>query len=143
MSAVVIQFTPMDKLPHRVRHMRKQAGKTIEELAAAIQMKAPHLSMLERGLRPLSLDRMQEIAEALGCSTADLLADQDNPDRLPSPIAEIVDRLERMDEASFAKVREITAIFAPEPDLPPLTHAPKAANGDDDLTSRETRRSAT
>lgn len=126
MTAIVIEFTPMDKLPHRIRHMRKQANMNIEELAAAVGMKAPHLSMLERGLRPLTLDRMHDLAKVLRCSPADLLTDQDNPDRLPEPLANIVGKLERMDEASLAKVRDITAIFAPEPDLPPIG---KAANG--------------
>ncbi|MFY9350635.1 MAG: helix-turn-helix transcriptional regulator [Sphingobium sp.] len=127
MTAIVIEFTPMDKLPHRIRLLRKKAGMTIEELAQAIGMKPPHLSMAERGLRPVSLERMREIASVLQCSTADLLSDQDNPDRLPPPIADIVERLERMDAESIAKVRDIAAIFAPEPELPPLG---RAANGD-------------
>jgi transcriptional regulator with XRE-family HTH domain len=127
MSAIVIEFTPMDKLPHRIRLMRKKAGLTIDDLAATVGMKPPHLSMLERGLRPLTLDRMHEIAKALGCSPADLLTDDDNPDRLTDPVADIVHKLEKMDPASFAKVRDIATLFAAEPDFtPPL----RAANGD-------------
>ena len=106
--------------------MRKRAGLTIEELAARVGMKPPHLSMMERGKRPLMLDRMRLISQQLGCSVADLLADDDNPDRLPEPIAEIVERLSRMDSASLDKLRDITAIFAPEPASTPVK---KAANG--------------
>lgn len=115
MASNVIIFVPMSQLPHRVREMRKKADKSIDDMAAHLGMKPPHVSMMERGLRPLHLDRMKEIADYLGCSVADLLDDRDNPDRLPEEIAEVVHNLEKLAPEDVQKVKDITAMFVPMP----------------------------
>ncbi len=121
MTAQIINFTPMEKLPNRIRLLRKKAGLTILQLANLLGMKETHLSMIERGVRTLHIDRARQIAHYLNCSVADLLADEDNTDRLPPEMAFVVDAMHQMSPENLEKLREIAQIFTPPPDEPRLT----------------------
>ncbi len=58
---------------HRVRHFRRQANLTLDELGAQVGKPAPYLSMLENGKREPRLGLINSLAEALEILAADLL----------------------------------------------------------------------
>ena len=65
---------------HRLRHLRRGAGLTLEQLGRAVGKPASYLSQLENGHREPRLSTVQDLASALGCSGADLL-DPEPPNR--------------------------------------------------------------
>ncbi len=61
-------------LGRRVRHLRRQRGMTLDQLAAAVGRSPSQLSVLENGRREPRLTLLQSLAGALGVSMGDLLA---------------------------------------------------------------------
>ena len=59
---------------HRLRHFRRQAGMTLEALGRAVGRPPSYLSQLENGHREPRLSTVNQLAAALGCRPADLLA---------------------------------------------------------------------
>ena len=59
---------------HRLRHYRRQAGMTLEELGRLVARPPSYLSQLENGHREPRLSTVNQLAGALGCRPADLLA---------------------------------------------------------------------
>ncbi len=59
---------------HRLRHYRRQAGMTLDALGAKVGRPSSYLSQLENGHREPRLSTVNELAGALGCRPADLLA---------------------------------------------------------------------
>jgi predicted transcriptional regulator len=59
---------------HRLRHFRRQAGLTLDALGAAVGRPPSYLSQLENGHREPRLSTVNQLASALGCGPADLLA---------------------------------------------------------------------
>lgn len=59
---------------HLVRRARTAAGVSLRELARRIQVSAGTLSATENGKTPLTVDRLNQIAAALGVTTVDVLA---------------------------------------------------------------------
>lgn len=58
----------------RLRHLRKQAGTTLDDLGKAVGRSASYLSQLENGHREPRLSMVSELAAALHCRPADLLS---------------------------------------------------------------------
>ncbi|MBV9661754.1 MAG: helix-turn-helix domain-containing protein [Acidimicrobiales bacterium] len=58
----------------RLKHLRRQAGLTLEALGAAVGRAPSYLSQLENGHREPRLSAVNQLAAALGCRPADLLA---------------------------------------------------------------------
>src|ERR1700689_3214932 len=73
---------PFDRLVfgHRLRYYRHQAGLTLEALGQAVGRPPSYLSQLENGHREPRLSTVSQLAGALGCRPADLLA-ADAPNR--------------------------------------------------------------
>lgn len=115
MTATILYFVPMDKLPNRVREMRKKAGMTLEEVGEKLGLTHTHLSNIERGHRKLDLATMEKLARVLRCSVADFLTDDHFPDRLNYQEQQILDDLRRMDDSDRNRVADIARTFAPEP----------------------------
>ena len=67
---------PLDPLVfgHRLRHLRRQAGLTLEALGAAVGRPASYLSQLENGHREPRLSTVNALAAALGCPPSELLS---------------------------------------------------------------------
>ncbi len=66
------------RVGHRIKVMRVDRNLKQEELAALINMRAPQLSEIERGIRSLRVDQLMEIAQALKCSASYLLGEEKN-----------------------------------------------------------------
>ena len=58
---------------HRLRHFRKEAGLTLDDLGARIGKPAPYLSTMENGKREPKLSLISTLASSLDVSVADLL----------------------------------------------------------------------
>lgn len=58
---------------HRVRHFRKRASMTLDDLGARVGKPAPYLSLLENGKKEPKLGLMNELSVALGVEVAELL----------------------------------------------------------------------
>lgn len=85
----------------RLRHLRKEAGLTLQELGEKVGRPAPYLSMLENGRREPKLSHITDLASALGVDSRDLLADEAPTARAAHEI-----ELERMQQdPRFASLR--------------------------------------
>ena len=60
-------------LGRRVRHLRKAAGLTLDDLSAAVGTAPSQLSLIENGKREPKLGLLQQLAAALGVSIDELL----------------------------------------------------------------------
>lgn len=60
-------------LGRRVRHLRKAAGLTLDELGATVGAAASQLSLIENGKREPKLGLLQQLADALGVGVDSLL----------------------------------------------------------------------
>jgi len=64
------------KMCIRIKEMRKAAGLSQEKLGAALGLDQSMVSRLERGQRPITLERLSAIAEALNVSVHDLIEER-------------------------------------------------------------------
>src|SRR5262245_49205321 len=71
-------------LGERVRSLRARKGMTRKALAGASQVSERHLANLELGVGNASILVLRQIAQALGCSLAEMLGDEtaDSPEWL-------------------------------------------------------------
>lgn len=67
---------------NRIRELRRQRRISQAELAELAGISQPAISQIENDTRPLSLDWMRVFARIFDCAPADLMDDDDNPDRL-------------------------------------------------------------
>jgi XRE family transcriptional regulator, aerobic/anaerobic benzoate catabolism transcriptional regulator len=90
------------RLGERVRGLRNQRGMTRKGLAAAAGVSERHLGNLELGVGNASVLILLQVAQALKCTPAELLADEA---RSPEWML-IRELLENQDEATLRRVRE-------------------------------------
>ena len=72
-----LDTNPSIKLGLAIRHQRKQQNKTLTQLADQIGTDAGNLSRIERGNQTISPATLNKICLALGCSPAQLYAQQE------------------------------------------------------------------
>ena len=87
---------------NRLRALRKAAGLTQGELGERAGFAQETISHYENDRRPMQLDHMRSLARALACSVADLLPEQDNPDRLTDEERALIHLLRNSDERQRA-----------------------------------------
>lgn len=63
-------------LGRRLRHFRKHAGLTLDQLGSAVGKPAPYLSQVENGKREPRLSTIGALADALGVTVAELLREE-------------------------------------------------------------------
>lgn len=63
----------IEHMSNRIRHWRKLRKLTLERLAEQLGTSAGHLHKWETGKVSITLDRLGDVAEALGCSMVDLI----------------------------------------------------------------------
>lgn len=85
---------------NRLRELRKAARLTQIELGDRAGMAQETVSLYENGKRPLTLEHMRIFARELGCSVADLLADDDNPERLSPTEKALLDAFREVDSGA-------------------------------------------
>lgn len=75
---------------HRVRHYRKRAGMTLDDLGTRVGRPAPYLSLLENGKKEPKLGLINDLSGALGVDVTELLSSE-----APSHRAELEVAIER------------------------------------------------
>lgn len=93
MSCNVIPLIPMSELPNRILEQRKARGVSQDVLGNVLGVTKMTISRLERGLNEPTLGQLRQIAGFFNCAVADLLSDDDNPDRLDAAGKQLFDRL--------------------------------------------------
>ena len=95
---------------NRLRELRKTMSLTQQQLADATGVSQPSISQLESGILSMDIQWMRSFACALKCSPADLLTDDDNPDRLRSEFEKhLIERCRKADEAQRQMLDRVTA----------------------------------
>jgi transcriptional regulator with XRE-family HTH domain len=69
----------LEKLAHRIRHLRERKGITQEEFASRCAISVSFASLLERGKRSPSYETLVQVADALETPVADLFRDLGGP----------------------------------------------------------------
>jgi transcriptional regulator with XRE-family HTH domain len=64
----------------QIRKIREEKKMTLEELGNKINKTKSYVSKLERGVKPISLQNLQMIAEALGIDVTDLFPNKEKVD---------------------------------------------------------------
>lgn len=106
---------------NRLRELRKAAGLSQAELAAETGVSQPAISQIENDASPMDTRWMRAFARALGCAPADLLDDQDNPDRLSEEERELIHKYRqasREQQELIARVAAPVEAFKPAPAEP-------------------------
>lgn len=112
-SATVLSFVRMEDMPNRILELRRAAGLSQEELGFRIGVSKMQISGMERGKRELSLSMMRRLADVLGCSVADILADEDNPMRLDTNERRLLSRFRAADADQQQNIERVTEALAP------------------------------
>lgn len=108
-----------------IKAWRKHRGMTQEQLAEVIETTKGNISLIERGVRPWNQRTLEAIAEALGCSTVDLLTRDPSE---PMPIWEVWDKIDERDRPTARIVLEGLAEKSTRPyqtQPPPAPAKPK------------------
>jgi len=78
-------------LGHRIRHFRKRAGLTLDDVSEAVGRPPSYLSQVENGHIEPRVSLVDGVATVLGCTAADLMSDE-----APTRRSELEIRVERM-----------------------------------------------
>jgi transcriptional regulator with XRE-family HTH domain len=116
-----------------IRTRRRRKGWTLQDLSVATTLSIPYLSDLERrdGMNP-TLETLESISGALGCSVADLIgASSAQPDSPPPSLARLVRSEEFRHEIKLIAQRTNTSEDETERQLLNfLVVAPRRSTGD-------------
>lgn len=74
------------KIGENIRRRRNALKMTLETLALAIDWDTGNLSRLERGAQDTSEDRLQKIAQALGCAVLDFYTGESGSNIVSAPV---------------------------------------------------------
>ena len=126
MSATVITFTAMADFPNRINHFRRKRDLSQQKLADLVGCTKMQISQLERGQTKLTVDWMRLISSALDIAPADLLNDEDVPDRIPDDAREYVERYLAATPDQRRTLNSVAEAVAPY-------HGPPSVNENDTL----------
>lgn len=82
------------------------------ELAERTGISQPAISQLENDTRPLDVDWMRTLARIFGCAPADLLTDDDNPDRLSEEERRLLAAYRKADSGQRELIRRVSEPLA-------------------------------
>lgn len=74
-----------EALAQRIRELRREQGRTLEDVADSAGLHRTSLGLVERGKRGLSVDTAARLAEALGVSLSRLIAEAEELQRSFAP----------------------------------------------------------
>lgn len=98
---------------NRLRELRKKAGLSQAELAEQTGVSQPAISQLENDVLSMDLAWMRAFARALDCTAADLLPDEDNPDRLSEEERALIHNYRRAGGEQRAMLARVAAPLDP------------------------------
>lgn len=97
MDGACLHFVAMADFPNRINQLRRARGLSQQQLADRCNCSKMQISGLERGSPELTISWMRRVAKALDVSPADLLLDEDNPERLNDDERQFVGNYRRAD----------------------------------------------
>lgn len=100
-SMVDLQQDKYSKIGKYIRRMREEKKLTQEQLAEKIGVKPASLSLYESGDRSPDLNRLEDIAKALGVTLTDILSIE-----IPDANLDIALRSENLEEEDIKHVRD-------------------------------------
>lgn len=103
---------------NRIRQYRKAAGLSQAQLGEKIGIHQTHVGNIENGDRPLTLDYARRIAKVFGITVADLLEDEDNPDRLSAEERQLIALHRSANEQERATIRRVAEAVRPYTPMP-------------------------
>ncbi|GGD74048.1 helix-turn-helix domain-containing protein [Croceicoccus mobilis] len=118
---------------NRVRELRKAKGMSQTELAQAAGISQPAISQIENDTRPITLDWLRTFARILDVTPADILDDDDHPDRLSLEERELIENF----RAATAQQREMIHRIAEPIESNTITIDFKKTGGDEPQTKRK------
>lgn len=98
-----------EKPPNRIAALREKLGMQQKELAALANVSPSALNKIENGTRGLDQQWMRRLAPHLGVTPAELLPDEDNPERLEEAERALLSRYRLASERekdTFGKVAD-------------------------------------
>jgi len=94
----------------RIKRKRLEMNLTQESLAELSKISTPYMGQIERGEKGISLENFVNIANALECSTDELLRDN-MEDNINARISEIQEIIKDISPSENKKLIEIMKIF--------------------------------
>ncbi len=93
----------------RIKQMRKNLGRTQEDLADYMRVSVGYVSQIERGVTKINLDTLSNISNFLGCEVADFLSNATTVKNgyLSKELEEIYAQLTREQKQIVLKVAEM------------------------------------
>ena len=95
------------KPSNRLREVRKARGLSQQALAELSGITQAAISQIENDQRPFTLDWMRTFARIFNCQPADLLSDDDNPDRLTEEERLLLERFRGAQPAQRAMIERV------------------------------------
>nr|WP_243848033.1 helix-turn-helix transcriptional regulator [Sphingomonas oligoaromativorans] len=99
--------------PNRIRKLREAQGLSQKALADLINVTPSALNKIEMGTRGLDQEWMRRIARVLNCSSADLLPDEENPDRLTTEERALIERYRSASEREKVILDGLSEVVVP------------------------------
>lgn len=98
---------------NRLRELRKAAGLSQIQLAEATGVSQSAISQIENDVIAMDTAWMRSFARVLNCTPADLLPDEDNPDRLTDDERELINRFREATGEQQALIRRVAEPLTP------------------------------
>ena len=92
---------------NRLRELRKRSGLSQARLAQLTGVSQPAISQIENDVLAMDVAWMRAFARVLDCTAADLLPDEDNPDRLTDEERELIHRYRSADDRQQALIQRV------------------------------------
>lgn len=104
-----------DNIGNRIRFLRKKRNWTQEQMAQKLHITSQYFGYIERGQRPISLELLCAIAQALQCSLYDLVPLKH--ENTTADKEECFQIIQQLDDKKAAFVKEFLETYAALNDL--------------------------
>ena len=112
-SAEILHFQGMTDAPNRIRELRLVKGWSQQRLADKVGVTKMTISDLERGEMQLTQHYMRRLADALGCTAADLLPAIDHPYYLSPEERHLIDQMRAAGAKEREQLRKLADVVIP------------------------------
>lgn len=94
----------------RIKYYRKQCGLTQEQFGEKVDLSTTYISAVERGMYSISLNKLVDILNCLGCSADDVFGDV-LVCRHKYKTSELSEKIEKLSEDEQSRILEVLEIL--------------------------------